>query len=81
MNTKILGELGSVVGVHMLAYSVCSLVPSDRASSEQVMSKNDIHQLTKDDYTWPADAELDVTKLPVLARNLVKYFMNTFFVE
>jgi hypothetical protein len=51
MNTKILGELGSVVGVHTLAYSVCSLVPSDRASSEQVMSKNDIHQLTKDDYT------------------------------
>jgi hypothetical protein len=34
--------------------------------------------LTKDDYEWPTDAELDISKLPVLAKNLAKNFMNTF---
>jgi hypothetical protein len=37
--------------------------------------------LTKDDFGWPTDAELDVSKLPVLAKNLAKNFMNTFFVK
>jgi hypothetical protein len=35
----------------------------------------------KDDYGWPSDAELDVSKLPVLAKNLTKNFMNIFFAE
>jgi hypothetical protein len=35
MNTKIFGELGAAVGVRTLAYSVCSLVPSDRPSSKK----------------------------------------------
>jgi hypothetical protein len=30
---------------------------------------------------WPTDAELDVTQLPVLAKNLAKNFMNTFFAQ
>jgi hypothetical protein len=77
MNTKIFGELGAAVGVHMLAYSVCSLIPVDRPSSEKTVSKNDLRRLTKDDYGWPADAELDVARLPVLAKNLAKNFMNT----
>jgi hypothetical protein len=81
MNTKIFGELGAVVGVRTLAYSVCSLVPTDRPSSEKTVSKNDLRRLTKDDYGWPNDAELDVSKLPVLAKNLAKNFMNTFFTE
>jgi hypothetical protein len=37
--------------------------------------------LTKDDYGWPSDTELDVSKLPVLSKNLAKSFMNTFFGE
>jgi hypothetical protein len=37
--------------------------------------------LTKDDFKWPSDAELDVSKLQVLAKNLAKNFMNTFFAE
>jgi hypothetical protein len=81
MNTKIFGELGAAVGVRTLAYSVCSLIPTDRPSSEKIVSKNDLRRLTKDDYGWPADAELDVTRLPVLAKNLAKNFMNTFFAE
>jgi hypothetical protein len=81
MNTKIFGELGSAVGVRMLAYSVCSLIPVDRPSSEKTVSKNDLQRLTKDDYGWPVDAELDVARLPVLAKNLAKNFMNTFFAE
>jgi hypothetical protein len=77
MNTKIFGELGAAVGVHTLAYSVCSLIPADRPSSEKSVSKSDLRRLTKDDYGWPTDAELDVAQLPVLAKN----FMNTFFAE
>jgi hypothetical protein len=45
------------------------------------VSKNDLHQLTKEDYTWPTDAELDVMKLPLLAKNLAKNFTNIFFAE
>jgi hypothetical protein len=81
MNTKIFGELGAAVGVRTLAYSMCSLVPADRPSSEKTVSKSDVRRLTKDDYGWPSDAELDVSKLPVLAKNLSKNFMNTFFAE
>jgi hypothetical protein len=81
MNTKIFGELGVAVGVRMLAYSVCSLVPPDRPSSEKTISKGDLQRLTKDDFGWPTDTELDVSKLPVLSKNLAKNFMNTFFVE
>jgi hypothetical protein len=47
MNTKIFGELGAAVGVHTLAYSVCSLVPSDRPSSEKT---GDLCRLTKDNF-------------------------------
>jgi hypothetical protein len=81
MNTKIFGELGAAVGVCMLAYSVCSLIPVDRPSSEKTISKNYLRRLTKDDYVWPANAELDVTRLPMLAKNLAKNFKNTFFAE
>jgi hypothetical protein len=35
MNTKIFGELGYAVEVCTLAYSMCSLVPADRPSSEK----------------------------------------------
>jgi hypothetical protein len=78
MNTKIFSELGAAIRVRTLAYSVCSLVPADRPSSEKTVSKSDLRRLTKDDYGWPSDAELDVSKLPVLAKNLAKNFMNTF---
>jgi hypothetical protein len=81
MNTKIFGELGAVVGVRSLAYSVCSLVPADRPSSEKTISKGDLRRLTKDYFEWPTDAELDVAQLPVLAKNLAKNFMNTFFAQ
>jgi hypothetical protein len=81
MNTKIFRELGAAVGVRMLAYSVCSLVPADRPSSEKTISKGDLRQLTKDNFEWPTDTELDVAQLPVLAKNLAKNFMNTFFAQ
>jgi hypothetical protein len=81
MNTKIFGELGAAVGVRTLVYSVCSLVPADRPSLEKTVSKSDIRRLMKDDYGWPSDAELDVSKPPVLAKNLAKNFMNPFFAE
>jgi hypothetical protein len=81
MNTKIFGELGAAVGVRTLAYSVCSLVPADRPSSEKTISKGDLRRLTKDNFEWPTDAELDVVQLPVLAKNLAKNFMNTFFAQ
>jgi hypothetical protein len=81
MNTKIFGELGAAVGVRTLAYSVCFLVHANRPSLEKTVSKSDLQRLTKDDYGWPNDAELDVSKLPVLAKNLAKNFMNTFFAE
>jgi hypothetical protein len=68
-------------GVHTLAYSVCSLIPAERPSSEKTISKNDLRRLTKDDHQWPSNAELDVTRLPVLAKNLSKNFLNTFFAE
>jgi hypothetical protein len=77
MNTKIFGELGGAVGVRTLAYSICSLVPTDRPSLEKTINKSDLQRLTKDNFEWPADAELDVAQLPVLAKN----FMNTFFAE
>jgi hypothetical protein len=79
MNTKIFGELGAAVGVHTLAYSVCSLAPPDRPSSEKTISKSDLRRLTKENFEWPSDAELDVGRLPVLPKNLAKNFMNTFF--
>jgi hypothetical protein len=79
MNTKIFGELGAAVGVRTLAYSVCSLVPPDRPSSEKTISKSDLRRLTKENFEWPSDAELDVGQLPVLPKNLAKNFMNTFF--
>jgi hypothetical protein len=72
MNTKIFGELGAAVGVRTLAYSVCSLVPPDRPSSEKTISKGDLHRLTKENFEWPSDAELDVGQLPVLPKNLAK---------
>jgi hypothetical protein len=81
MNTKIFGELGAAVGVRTLAYSVCSLVPADRPSSEKTISKGDLRRLTKDNYEWSADADLDVAQLPVLPKNLAKNFMNTFFAQ
>jgi hypothetical protein len=81
MNTKIFGKLGAAVGVRTLAYSVYSSVPVDRPSSEKTVSKSDLRRLTKDDYEWPSDAELDVSQLPVLAKNLAKNFMNIFFAE
>jgi hypothetical protein len=81
MNTKIFGELGAAVGVRTLAYSVCSLIPADRPSSEKTVSKSDLQRLTKDNFEWPTDAELDVAQLPMLAKNLSKNFMNTFFAE
>jgi hypothetical protein len=81
MNTKIFGELGAAVGVRTLAYSVCSLVPSDRPSSEKTISKSDLRRLTKDNFEWPADEDLDVAQLPVLPKNLTKNFMNTFFAQ
>jgi hypothetical protein len=81
MNTKIFGELGAAVGVRTLAYSVCSLVPADRPSSEKTISKGDLRWLTKDNFEWPTDAELDVAQLPVLAKNLAKNFMNIFFAQ
>jgi hypothetical protein len=74
MNTKIFGELRAAVGVRTLAYTVCSLVPTDRPSSEKTISKSDLRRLTKDNFEWPTDAKLDVAQLPVLAKN----FMNTF---
>jgi hypothetical protein len=79
MNTKIFSELGAAVGVRTLAYSVCSLILAERPSSEKTISKNDLRRLTKDDHQWPSDAELDMTRLPVLAKNLAKNFLNTFF--
>jgi hypothetical protein len=79
MNTKIFGEIGAAVGVRTLAYSVCSLVPPDRPSSEKTISKGDLRRLTKENFEWPSDAELDVGRLPVLPKNLAKNFMNTFF--
>jgi hypothetical protein len=81
MNTKIFRELGAAVGVHTLAYSVCSLVFADRSSSEKIISKSDLRRLTKDNYEWPIDADLDVARLPVLAKNIAKNFMNTFFAQ
>jgi hypothetical protein len=81
MNTKIFGELGAEVGVRTLAYSMYSLVPADSPSSKKTVSKSDLRCLTKDDYGWPSNAELDVLNLPVLAKNLTKNFMNTFFAE
>jgi hypothetical protein len=81
MNTKIFGELGAAVGVRTLAYSVCSLVPTDRPSLEKTISKGDLRRLTKDNFEWPTDAELDVAQLPVLTKNLAKNFMNTFFTQ
>jgi hypothetical protein len=81
MNTKIFGELGAAVGVRTLAYSVCSLVPSDRPSSEKTISKNVLLRLTKDNFEWPTDTDLDVAQLPVLPKNLAKNFMNTFFAQ
>jgi hypothetical protein len=81
MNTKIFRELGAAVGVCTLAYSVCSLVPSDRPSSEKTISKSDLRRLTKDNFEWPTDADLDVGQLPVLPKNLAKNFMNTFFAQ
>jgi hypothetical protein len=81
MNTKIFGELGAAVGVRTLAYSVCFLILAECPSSEKTISKNDLRRLTKDDHWWPSDAELDVTRLPVLSKNLAKNFMNTFFAE
>jgi hypothetical protein len=81
MNTKIFGELGAAVGVRTLAYSVCSLVPVDRPSSEKTISKSDLRRLTKDNFEWPTDTNLDVAQLPVLAKNLAKNFMNTFFAQ
>jgi hypothetical protein len=80
-NTKIFGELGAAVGVRTLAYSVCSLVPSDRPSSEKMISKSDLRRLTKENFEWPTDADLDVGQLPVLPKNLAKNFMNTFFAQ
>jgi multidrug efflux pump subunit AcrA (membrane-fusion protein) len=81
MNTKIFGELGAAEGVRMLAYSVCSLVPSDRPSSEKTISKGDLRRLTKENFEWPTDADLGVGQLPVLPKNLAKNFMNTFFAQ
>jgi uncharacterized coiled-coil protein SlyX len=81
MNTKIFGELAAAVGVRTLAYSVCSLVPPDRPSSEKTISKGDLRRLTKDNFAWPSDADLDVSQLPVLPKNLAKNFMNTFFAQ
>jgi hypothetical protein len=81
MNTKNIGELGATVGVRTLAYSVCSLVPADRPSSEKTISKGDLRRLTKDNFEWSTDAELDVAQLPMLAKNLAKNFMNTFFAQ
>jgi hypothetical protein len=81
MNTKIFGDLGAAVGVRTLAYSVCSLVPADCPSSEKTISKGDLQRLTKDNFEWPTDAALDITQLPVLANNLAKNFMNTFFAQ
>jgi hypothetical protein len=81
MNTKIFGELGAAVGVRTLAYSMCPLVPADRPSSEKTISKGDLRHLTKDNFEWPTGAELDVAQLPVLAKNLAKNFMNTFFAQ
>jgi hypothetical protein len=81
MNTKIFGELGAAVGVCMLAYSVFSLAPVDRPSSEKTISKGERRRLTKDNFEWPTNAELDVAQLPVLAKNLAKNFMNTFFAQ
>jgi hypothetical protein len=81
MNTKIFRELGAVVGVRTLAYSVCSLVPTDRSSSEKTISKSDLRRLMKDNFEWPTDADLDVAQLPVLAKNLSRNFMNTFFAQ
>jgi hypothetical protein len=69
------------VGVRTLAYSVCSLVPSDRPSSEKTISKSDLRRLTKENFEWPTDADLDVGQLPVLPKNLAKNFMNTFFAQ
>jgi hypothetical protein len=80
-NTKIFGELGAAVGVRTLACSVCSLVPSDRPSSEKTISKSDLRRLTKENFEWPTDADLDVGQLPVLPKNLAKNFMNTFFAQ
>jgi hypothetical protein len=77
VNMKIFGELGAAVGVRTLAYSVCSLIPAKCPSSEKTISKKDLRRLTKDDHQWPSDTELDVTRLPVLAKN----FLNTFFAE
>jgi hypothetical protein len=81
MNTKIFGELGAAVGVLTLAYSVCSLVPPDRPSSEKTISKSDLRRLTKENFEWPSDVDLDVGQLPVLPKNLAKNFMNTFFAQ
>jgi hypothetical protein len=81
VNTKIFVELGAAVGVRTLAYSVCSLILADRPSSEKTVSKSDLRRLMKDNFEWPTNAELDVTQLPVLAKNLSKNFMNTFFAE
>jgi hypothetical protein len=79
VNTKIFGELAAAVGVRTLAYSVCSLMPPDRPSSEKTISKGDLRRLTKENFEWPSDAELEVGQLPVLPKNLAKNFMNTFF--
>jgi hypothetical protein len=81
MNTKIFRELAAAVGVRTLAYSVCSLVPPDRPSSEKTISKGDLRRLTKENFEWPSDADLDVGQLPVLPKNLAKNFMNTFFAQ
>jgi hypothetical protein len=81
MNTKIFGELGAAVGVRTLAYSMCSLVPSDRPSSEKTISKSDLRRLTKHNLEWPTNTDLDVAQLSVLPKNLAKNFMNTFFAQ
>jgi hypothetical protein len=64
-----------MVGVRTQAYSMCSLVSANCPSSEKTIGMGDLQRSMKDDFSWPTDAELDVSKLPVLAKN----FMNTFF--
>ncbi|PUZ65799.1 hypothetical protein GQ55_3G253900 [Panicum hallii var. hallii] len=71
------GELGDVVSVRSFAHALCAMISSSSGSPDPVITKSDLRRLRDPSFSWPSETAME--KIPVMAKNIAKSFMQGFY--
>ncbi|PVH62313.1 hypothetical protein PAHAL_3G264000 [Panicum hallii] len=71
------GELGDVVSVRSFAHALCVMISSSSGSPDPVITKSDLRRLRDPSFSWPSETAME--KIPVMAKNIAKSFMQGFY--